>query len=255
MYTEVVKIKQVKMGEGSNIIEDKIAKDTSLCIFINDIPYRTLISTPGKEKELSLGHIFNEGLISSLDEIKNIEITKDKVKINTIKEIDINNSEVIRHRLITTACGVTDEIDFTDLEKLKISKRKKIYPETIFDSVKKLNQLSKIFKETGGTHSALLKDTKSEFEAYAEDVSRHNALDKVIGAGLIQSVDFSNCILSTSGRLSGEMIIKAARAQTPVVCSMSAPLKSGITVAKKVGITLFGFVRGRRLNQYTFLND
>ena len=120
---------------------------------------------------------------------------------------------------------------------------------------KNLNKLSKIFKETGGTHSALLKDTKSEFEAYAEDVSRHNALDKVIGAGLLERVDFSNCILSTSGRLSGEMIIKAARAEIPVVCSMSAPLQSGVTVAKKAEIMLFGFVRGTRLNQYTFLHD
>lgn len=255
MYTEVVKIKQVKKGEGSNIVEDKIAKDTALCIFVNNIPYRTLVSSPGKEKELSLGHIFSEDLISSLDEVKNIEISQSKVKINISKEFDLNESELLRYRLITTACGVNDEINFKDLIKLKISKRKKFDPEIIFESVKKLNKFSEVFKETGGTHSALLKEAGSDFETYAEDVSRHNALDKVIGAGLLQSVDFSNCILATSGRLSGEMIIKAARAQIPVVCSMSAPLKSGLTVAEKTGITLFGFVRGRRLNQYTFLND
>jgi FdhD protein len=108
-----------------------------------------------------------------------------------------------------------------------------------------------VFRETGGTHSALLNREGEGVVAFSEDVGRHNALDKVIGAAIMRKVDLGECILASSGRLSGEMVLKAAKAGIPVICSVSAPLLSGIRIAEAAGVTLIGFVRGRRMNQYT----
>jgi FdhD protein len=113
-----------------------------------------------------------------------------------------------------------------------------------------LNEESTNFKATGGTHSAILSFMDDDFTASTEDVGRHNAVDKVIGSGLINGIPLNRCILACSGRLSGDMVLKAARSGIPVMCSISAPLLSGIRVAEKTGIKLYGFVRARRFNKY-----
>ena len=107
-----------------------------------------------------------------------------------------------------------------------------------------------MFRETGGTHSALIHHRDDGIMAFAEDVGRHNALDKVIGRCLLDAVDLDRCVLASSGRLAGEMVLKASAAGIPVVCSVSAPLASGIRIAEAAGIRLVGFVRGRRMNLY-----
>jgi FdhD protein len=86
---------------------------------------------------------------------------------------------------------------------------------------------------------------------FGEDVGRHNAVDKVVGAGVLEGLDFGGCVLVSSGRLSGEIVLKAARVGVPVVVSVAGPLESGVRIAEAAGITLVGFVRGRRLNVYT----
>lgn len=253
MYTEEVASKQIRKGEKSIFTKDKVARDVRLCIFINNVPWKTFITSPGKYKELSLGHIYSEGIISDMDEVKNINVNQERVNITIDKEIDFLESELLRTRLVTTACGYGEEINEKVLRELRINKRRNYPDEKIFESIKKLNEMGLTYLQTGGTHSALLLNTSGNDFNYAEDVGRHNAVDKVIGCGLLKGVQFDDCILSTSGRLSGEIVLKAAKAHIPVVCSISAPLLSGIAVAKKTGITLYGFVRGKKLNQYTFL--
>jgi FdhD protein len=250
MYTEEVKINRI-IRDSSSLIDDEVARDVPICIFLNDEPFKTLIASPGKYKELAVGHIFSEGVISGLDDIKNIDLFKERINMKISKEIEPTISELRKIRLITTACGSRGISNYHELESLKLAKSRTFSSDTILESIKKLNELGQVFRKTGATHSALLLSKKNSYLGHAEDVGRHNAVDKVIGEGLLSGVDFWECILSTSGRLSGEMVLKAAYAQIPVVCSVSAPLLSGITIAQKTGITLYGFVRGKRMNQYT----
>lgn len=228
-------------------MDDAVALDMPVCLFVNNEPYRTLVASPIMLEELALGHLYTEGVITALEDVVEMSLVPGRVEITLNKQINSMDIQMANYRLITTACG----------ESSSYSPRlQKVSPGVGFDSstiralVKSLNEMSSVFKATGGTHSAILHS--ESFEAFAEDVGRHNALDKVIGAGLMSSIDFGRCILGSSGRLAGEMVLKAARAGIPIVFSISAPLLSGIRVAEEAGITLVGFVRGTRMNLYTW---
>jgi formate dehydrogenase accessory protein FdhD len=114
-----------------------------------------------------------------------------------------------------------------------------------------LNFSAETFRKTGGVHVAAIYNGE-DVEALAEDIGRHNAVDKVIGIGALNRTDFSACFLALSGRLTGDIVFKAARVGVPIVASLAAAIDSGITMARNTGLTLVGFVRGNRMNIYTF---
>lgn len=227
--------------------DDAVAQDAPVCLFVNGEPYRTLIASPGMLEELAVGHLYTEGVIKSMRNIVELAVRPGRVEVTLDHEIDPSEAVRANYRLITTACGASPGGSSSAVQRVK---RLDADPSLIRELVQRLNDGSQVFKATGGTHSAILHS--DSLELFAEDVGRHNALDKVIGAGLMGGVDFSECVLGSSGRLAGEMVLKAARAGVPVVFSVSAPLLSGIRVAEEAGITLIGFVRGNRMNFYTF---
>jgi len=226
--------------------DDVVAEDVPVCLFVNGEPYRTLIASPGMVEELAVGHLYTEGVVSSLGDVVELTVKPNRVDVSLGKEIDPLEAQMATYRLLTTACG---DASFSGSNLRRVTPGVGFDPALIRTLVRSLNDRSSVFKATGGTHSAILHAESSDF--FAEDVGRHNALDKVIGAGLMNGADFSGCVLGSSGRLAGEMVLKAARAGIPVVFSVSAPLLSGIRVAKEAGITLIGFVRGNRMNLYT----
>ena len=119
-------------------------------------------------------------------------------------------------------------------------------------STRQLNTIAKKFRETGGVHVAALYSMDGKLAALAEDVGRHNAVDKVIGAGVTKNIDFRDFFLTLSGRLAGDIALKAARMKIPLIASLSAAISSGLEAAQLTGITLIGFVRGKRMNVYTY---
>lgn len=250
MYKDHLKIRRVNRDGTSTLFDDEIAVDTPFCIFVDDQPYRTLIASPGKLRELTLGHLLTEGIIESLDDIEEDSVRRDRADIWLRNPVDLSEARYRHDRVLTTACN-TERIQDKVLDEYKVHKVSSPAPETVFDVVERLNRETSIYRATGGTHSAILQSQDGEFSDFAEDVGRHNAVDKVLGAGLIGDISFHGCILATSGRLSGEIVLKAARAGVPIVCSVSAPLLSGVRVAVRTGIKLYGFVRGRRFNDYT----
>jgi len=249
MYREGVKVKRVSSDGSTRNLEDKVAIDTPFCIFVDDLPFRTLISSPEKLRELAFGHLLTEGVIKHIDDVTEESIRNGRADIRLKNPVYLTEINFKRERVITTACN-TENVDLNILEELRVKETKAPQSKIIFDLMRTLNEKSTNFKATGGTHSAVLSCMDDDFTASAEDVGRHNAVDKVIGLGMIQGVPLNKCILACSGRLSGDMVLKAARSGIPVMCSISAPLLSGIKVAEKTGIKLYGFVRARRFNQY-----
>jgi formate dehydrogenase accessory protein FdhD len=124
--------------------------------------------------------------------------------------------------------------------------------DVVSESTRRLNTIAETFRRTGGVHVAALYTADGELVDCAEDVGRHNAVDKVIGSCALRKRDFSKCFLASSGRLTGDIVLKAARMKIPVVSSLAAATDSGIEVAKRAGVTLIGFVRGQRMNVFTF---
>jgi len=123
--------------------------------------------------------------------------------------------------------------------------------ELIFSSMIEMQKNTILFRETGGCHGAAIFDLNGTLITVKEDIGRHNAIDKVIGALLLKKEPFNNKILTSTGRLTGDSVLKAVRAQIPIVASLSAAIESGIRLADSYGITLIGFVRGKKMNIYT----
>jgi FdhD protein len=252
MVDAIINLKRINLRTNqSKNQEEKIAQDIPFCIFLDMNPFITIMATPNNLKELTIGHIFSEGVIKNLEEIKELEIEPKKAFLSITLSQDLNDLKARKNVILTTACGTASTIPTSALHPVQSSFQLPIKPQLILDLISELNKRSSIYKETAGTHSALIYSREKGIVAFAEDVGRHNAVDKVIGSALLDQIDFSSCILISSGRQSGEMVLKAVRAGIPVVASLAAPLMSGINIAQAGGITLIGFVRGRRMNIYT----
>jgi len=248
-----IKLHRFDLRQGATLErEDVVAVDEAVCMFVNDEYFRTLIASPTMKRELVVGHLIGEGLIESVSDLKSIEIKPPKVYVELHGEVDLDLLSRSKVDLITTACGsLTAPLRDSQLENLKVASDIRVEAEKVWGMVNELNKRSKLFRETGGTHSAMLCSPGGEILAFAEDVGRHNAVDKVVGAAALSGVDMGGCVLICSGRQSSEMVLKATRAEVPVLASVAGPLDSGIRIAEAAGITLICFVRGRRMNVYT----
>ena len=239
---------------------DLVAEETPLHIFLNQIHYVAILCSPNQLKELAIGHLLSEGVLKSTDEIRETRLEEDgkclvrlKPGIDAEKRISISQPFA---RLIVSACG---SLDYWPLSKLidkmtlvKLNLDLAVEAKVISESVEQLNKLAERFRRTGGVHIAALYSTSGELVALSEDVGRHNAVDKVIGAGTAKKLDFENLFLALSGRLTGDIVLKAARMRLPTVASMAAAINSGVEAAQLTGMTLIGFVRGKRMNIYTY---
>ncbi|MCP8312300.1 MAG: formate dehydrogenase accessory sulfurtransferase FdhD [Candidatus Methylarchaceae archaeon HK02M1] len=238
---------------------DFVAEETPLHIFLNKIPYVSILCSPSQLKELVVGHLLSEGVLKSLKEIQRIQIDKDGncvVKLTPSVDVEkrITSSQPFA-RLIVSACGSTDYWPLSKLmDRLSLpysTSRSKVDAKIISESVKRLNTLNGVYRKTGGVHIAAIYSFKGELLVWAEDVGRHNAVDKVIGAVALNKIDFDKCFLASSGRLTGDIVLKAARMKIPIVASISAAIYSGIEVARLTRTTIISFVRGRRMNVLT----
>ena len=238
---------------------DLVAEEAPLHIFLNQTHYVTILCTPSQLKELAVGHLLSEGILKSTDEIREVRLKRDgKCLVKLNPHVNVEKQIAMAQpfaRLIVSACGSTDYWPITKLmDRLdlpEIPKGFKVEARILLESVKQLNKLAEVFRKTGGVHVAAIYSREGELTALAEDVGRHNAVDKVIGECALKSVYFRDCFLALSGRLTGDIVLKAARMQIPIVVSMAAAINSGIEVAKRTGITLVGFARGNRMNAYT----
>jgi len=248
MSVRKVEITRIRGDGSTETLEDSVAADAAVCVFVDGEFYRALVASPGMLEELVVGHLYTEGVVSSPADIAEISVQSERVDVSLRYPVNLSEITMRKSRLLITACATPPEFRLGSVRM--VQPVEDLDAALIHGVVDELNRLSTVFRETGGTHSALIHHRDDGVMAFAEDVGRHNALDKVIGRCLLDGVDLSRCVLASSGRLAGEMVLKAAAAGIPVVCSVSAPLASGRRIAEEAGIRLVGFVRGRRMNLY-----
>lgn len=237
---------------------DYVAEETPIHIFLGKRHYGTILCSPNQLKEMVVGHLLSEGILKSTDEMDELHLKKDgKCLLKLKPDIDakqrISTSQRFA-RLIVSACGSPDYRPLSEvIEGLhRLDMTLTVNAEIISRSVKQLNTVARNFKTTGGVHVAALYSKDGVLATLAEDVGRHNAVDKVIGAGAKKNMDFRNLFLALSGRLTGDIVLKAARMKLPIIASLSAAISSGLETAQLTGVTLIGFVRGKRMNIYTY---
>jgi FdhD protein len=250
MSKRKVKVTKEDISGRCEKLDDFVALDAPICLFVNDEHFRTLMASPNMLKELAIGHLLSEGVISSLSDIKALSVKDYRVEAVLNHEVDVNNLLLGKSILLTTACGMDSRIGNVELNRIKVNANERLNPKDVVAIIGELNRRGTIFRETGGTHSALIYHIDAGELAFSEDVGRHNAIDKVIGAGFLKNIKLNECVLASSGRISGEIVLKAARAGITHICSVSAPLYSGVKLACSTGVELVGFVRGPRMNRY-----
>ncbi|NVM37032.1 MAG: formate dehydrogenase accessory sulfurtransferase FdhD [Candidatus Lokiarchaeota archaeon] len=264
MFKRKVKIFKIKKDKKEEI-EDIILYETPIDIYVNSEQIVNIICLVKDLKELSVGFLFSVGIINSISDIKEILVNEfensvnvnlnDKIKFN-IEQLEINPVS----RVVDTTCGISTpwrnaikkSLDNAKVkEDLKAKSKIKVKSSMIFTAIKKMQTSTPLYRETGGCHGAAIFDIEGNLLSVKEDIGRHNAIDKVIGDLLLIEHDFENVFLTSTGRLTGDSVLKAIRAKIPIVASLSAAIESGIRLAFAYGITLIGFARGSRMNIYT----
>jgi FdhD protein len=233
---------------------DFVAEEKPLHVFLNKAHYATFYCSPSNLTELAVGHLLSDGVIKSKQEIQQMTLKEEACRIKLGANVNLESRlkpSMSFSRVILSPCGSPSPYQYSG-RLPKIKSNVKVKAEVILDCVKSLNFIAETFRKTGGVHVAAIFKIGGNLVAFAEDVGRHNAVDKAIGMGALNRNSFSMCFLALSGRLTGDIVVKAARVGLPLVASRAAAIDSGISVAERSGITLVGFARGNHMNAYTF---
>lgn len=239
-------IKAIRIGKKTFELDEKVVNDEEVEIIVNEMAFGRFSVSPTFLKEFAVGYLMGEGLVDSLENIISIAVDGNSIKI----DIDLIDFDIRRDMVMSSDCfgGWRSRIEFVK----EVKSDYKVSKDQILDAFERLRKESTVWKETGGTHIAALV-TENTFTAI-EDVSRHVAIDKVMGAAALKKIDLSQSFIACSGRMPSDMVMKVARVGIPILTSKAAPTASGFMAGEKSGITIVGFVRGRRFNLYTHPN-
>lgn len=248
------KVFKIEDGICKADVDELLVREYPLTIFLNGKKLATLLCSPENLKALSVGFLRTEGLINTSEDIISFNLNEEK----GIAEVETKNKDAARESFFSKKIDLEsikdqsiDGIDnFLDSLNCKpVESDAKMHTEKIFEFMRTNLDYSDVFKNTGGVHCVALCDSNEMLVVY-EDVARHNALDKVIGESLMKGIFLKDKAVILSGRVSLEMILKAAKLEIPIIISKSAPTSLSVALAKRLNITLVGFVRGNKMNIY-----
>jgi FdhD protein len=258
-----VEFTRVTEWEDGNLrsVQDSLAAEEPLEIRVGKVPLTVTMRTPGNDLELAAGFLLTEGIIESADQVAELRSVSGEngTKSNVI-EVELRNSsfevqDLQRNFFAASSCGICgkasiDAIRVRGLRPLDIGFA--IDPEVLLRLPEILSSGQAVFSRTGGLHAAALFDASGQLMAVREDIGRHNAVDKITGWALLQRhLPLSRHILLVSGRGGFEIVQKALVAGIPILASVSAPSSLAVKLARELGLTLIGFLRGHRFVIYS----
>ncbi len=245
---EVIRISEEKTEK----FKDRVVEEKPVTIYLNDQEFVTLMCTPEKLDYLTLGFLRSEGFIKDREDVLSLKVDEEKgtVEVKTREPGELAE-KLFGKRTITSGCG-KGSIFFNVLDSLTsrpVESEIYLSPAEVFYLMKELQKRAELFKLTGGVHSSAIA-SKEGILFFCEDLGRHNAVDKLLGECLAKDIYLEDKMLITSGRLSSEILLKSAKIGVPILLSRSAPTSLSVELAKKLGITMVGFIRGKRMNVY-----
>lgn len=238
-------------NNGLEHVEAEIITETPVSLTVNGVVWLTFMCTPTDLEALAVGFLFNEGLVHKMDEIASLRLCVHGDNVDAWLTHSVEQPKTWRR---TSGCtgGVTSVGDEELEETLKFDINGNgltVTSEGIRLLIGQLFESQDLYRSAGGVHTSALSDGK-EIVVVAEDIGRHNTLDKIAGLCLMQEIELKKRMLLTTGRISSEMIQKAARMGASVVVSRTSPSSLSIQLAKKWGITLIGYARRTSFRVY-----
>ena len=249
-----VPIQKVEPGGASVRAQDLVAVEEPLQIRLGESDVAITMRTPGHDRDLALGFLFTEGLLTNPEQIADVHVDESGAVIVSLIDGSAPNLDA-RRFYVTSSCGVCGKASLDALTASGCAMLPAGQPKLSGDLVPhfptRLREAQAIFEHTGGLHAAGLFNTSGELLYLREDVGRHNAVDKLIGAAFLERrLPLHDHVLMLSGRVSFELVQKAVTAGIPIVIAVGAPSSLAIETALRFGITLIGFVRRGHFNVY-----
>ncbi|WP_216831291.1 formate dehydrogenase accessory sulfurtransferase FdhD [Alkalihalobacterium elongatum] len=236
-----------------NHTEDEIVSEYPLTIYVNNEEFATMVCSPAHFDEMVIGFLASEGLIRTKDDVKNmnIDVSKGFAYVD-LHANQITSQQYYSKRFIGSCCGKSRQFYFhNDVRTAKTStSTTTITGKQCLNLMRKMQQNSVVFQSTGGVHNAAICDP-NDIIVDRSDIGRHNALDKLFGHCLINRIPVRDKILVFSGRISSEVLTKAAKIGVGIILSKSAPTDLAIKLAQDLNITAVGFIRGNSFNVYS----
>jgi FdhD protein len=257
-------IQRIHKGQREQV-EDRVVLEEPLEITINGQSIAVLMRMPGQEKELATGFGISEGYVRRAADILLIHhcglghpsptedetaSSRNRVEMRVLAEGFAPPGRPDVLRLIRSGCGAAEPTALTETLPA-ISGHLSVDVSVLLELPRAMRKLQDVHNQVGGTHAAALFDVTGNVVTSAEDIGRHNAVDKVIGHCLLRDLHLGDKILVTSGRASYELVTKAIRVGIPIAASVSAPTALAVQLAEDRGLTLIGYLRGSRMNVYT----
>jgi FdhD protein len=248
--------------------EEQLTMEEPLEVRVDNQSVAVIMRTPGNDHELAMGFLFSEGVIQRAEDVAAVEMAHDDegLPLENVVNVRLHSpmqacavptqpAAFERHFTVSSSCGLCGKNSIADLlvstppletDSLRIS------ASTLYTLSERLRTEQRVFQYTGGLHAAGLFTTTGAMALLREDIGRHNAVDKLVGHGLLHGLyPYSNFVLLVSGRTSFEILQKALLARISCVAAISAPSSLAVELAEKSGITLIGFLRDQSMNVYT----
>jgi FdhD protein len=257
-----VELTQVKEWSDGAVrpVEDQLAAEEPLEIRVNGAPLTVTMRTPGNDLELAAGFLLTEGIVEKREEITGLRAvtpngtSKSNAVEAELRDVQFGVQNLQRNFFAASSCGICGKATIEAIRNRNLyppNRDFRIAPEVLCQLPERLRAEQAVFERTGGLHAAALFDAKGELLALREDIGRHNAVDKLIGWALLEErVPLRDTVLMVSGRGGFEIIQKALAGGIPVVASVSAPSSLAVRLAREMGLTLIGFLRGKRFVVY-----
>lgn len=258
MKRNIITVPIRKVDQGAVTAEqDLLAVEEPLEIRLGDRNVAITMRTPGNDEELAAGFLFTEGILRDRVDVTRISLgEKNQVTVELRDESGVDLERLERHFYVSSSCGVCGKASIQAVEAIGCPVLARNSPRIdaalIHSLPEKLRARQMVFDRTGGLHAAALFDATGGLLNVREDVGRHNAVDKLIGAAFLKGeVPLADHVLMVSGRASFELVQKALMAGIAVMAAVGAPSSLAVELALRYGMTLIGFVRDQRFNIYS----
>lgn len=239
----------VSVGAGTpQAIDGEVVTEAQVCISVNGEELATFMASPRDLKQMALGFLANEGIIAQLADVRHVDISKNA----TCADVWLHdlNFEKPRKFIITAGCGGGVTFDDLSEQHEPLISELTAAPQQLAALMRDMHIGAELYQRARGIHTAALA-THDNILLQVEDIGRHNCLDKLRGAALLQKIETQDRVLLSSGRISSEMINKARRLNTPIVCSRTSPTSLSVALADAWNMTIVAYLRQDRMRIYT----